>query len=83
MSSSEIIVRLVVGLAIGLAISVACYAVLSTFIWGWLSAILALIATYFVRSSEVGLRVDVLAGDCAANACASVLNAFRSLRGEA
>ena len=51
--TAELVIRCIVALAISIAITCACYAVLSLFIWWWLSAMLALIASYFLEGTEV------------------------------
>ena len=80
--TSEFVLRHIVAIAFTLAISVACYAVLSIFIWWWLSIMLSMFATWCVEQVEVVQKAKVSACDAAVTGCAHVLNWYRGLKAE-
>lgn len=78
--TAEIVIRYAVSIAIGLVITLACYAVLSTFIWWWLAAILAGVASYYVEGTEAVVTVKARSADIAVAGAAKALNWYRALR---
>ena len=47
-------------IVMAIALTAACYAVLTTFLWAWLAAALALIATYYLEVTEPVVAVIAL-----------------------
>jgi hypothetical protein len=80
--TSEFVLRHIVALAFTLAISVACYAVLSLFIWWWLAIMLSMFATWCIEQSVAVQKAKVSACDAAVTGCARALNWYRGLKAD-
>jgi hypothetical protein len=80
--TAEFVLRYIVALAFTLAISCAMYAVLSIFIWWWLSIMLSMFATWLIEQAEVVQKAKVTACDAAVTGCARALNWYRGLKTE-
>ena len=78
--TTELVIRCTVGFVVGFTIAYTSAWLLNIFLWGWLAAVLAVLATVRAAQDEDVRAVTHKAGDLAVEGCAAALNAFRSLR---
>jgi hypothetical protein len=76
----ELVIRCTVAFVVGFTIAYTSAWLLSIFLWGWLAAVLAVLATVRAAQDEDVRAVTHKAGDLAVEGAAHAINAFRSLR---
>lgn len=78
--SAQVALAVVIRTAVGLAITCVAYAVLSTFLWAWLAAMLALIASCFIERTAPVKVAEVMAFNLAVPAAEKAAGWLASFR---